>query len=354
MNESEMELQAIRQKLQSLQAETPSYESEPLPWSPSPSVQPTLPLRSQPTPQDAQTVAQLAATVETLRHRTAQKLYPVTQPVPVVSPHPAPNTSVPAPQISPAEREAAQHLLDLGWQRLKSQGDKINALSQAQEAAILEFKALAERLERDLRRQEILGEQGVYSGYGSHPVCEYESAIVPLIEQSPQGIYRLTHRPVDLYQAEREASLNAQALRDRAHARDGAFHPFPQRNGLDWQTMFEEPWQMLQSVYHWGRDQFQALLQPTEPAPIPTHRKRSRSRITALDVLIWVGGGVITRLGLNLMLSAFPILWLPAIAIIVILSAWALYRAVLMPRTDINFGLRLLMGIIGLLIGGHL
>ena len=67
MNKSEMELQAIREKLQSLKAEPPLAEDHSLPWS-SQSLSGHLPYtRKESTEDDGQNLAQIASTVETDR-----------------------------------------------------------------------------------------------------------------------------------------------------------------------------------------------------------------------------------------------------------------------------------------------
>ena len=134
MNKSEMELQAIREKLQSLKADLPLEENHSLPWSPI-SLSSHLSYPSQePTEEDDQNLAQIASTVETLKQRSNLHLQQFSNPgdsSPSTPPHPA--------------TEAQDRLFELNWQRLAAQAQRINQLSQTQETAILELKAIADQ-----------------------------------------------------------------------------------------------------------------------------------------------------------------------------------------------------------------
>ncbi|NJN88807.1 MAG: hypothetical protein HC881_24140 [Leptolyngbyaceae cyanobacterium SL_7_1] len=59
------------------------------------------------------------------------------------------------------------------------------------------------------------------------------------------------------------------------------------------------------------------------------------------------------RLALSVVLNTFPALGLPAMALIVVPAAIALYRAVTAPQTSHTWGYRLFLMMIGLLIGGR-
>ncbi len=119
-----------------------------------------------------------------------------------------------------------------GLRRLESQGSRINQLSAELEAAVLELKAIASEVNRDWRALQAIQEPGKGAITFAKPgetaakrdaresfvpdVCEYQAANVPNVKQKQSGSFVLTSRPVDLFQAEREAALLAQTLRQRA------------------------------------------------------------------------------------------------------------------------------------------
>jgi len=119
-----------------------------------------------------------------------------------------------------------------GVERLESQAQRINQLSAELEAAVLELKAIASEVNRDWRALQAIQEPGKGAIAFAKPgatavkrearesfipdVCEYVAANVPNVKQKQSGSFVLTSRPVDLFQAEREAALLAQTLRQRA------------------------------------------------------------------------------------------------------------------------------------------
>jgi hypothetical protein len=136
-----------------------------------------------------------------------------------------------------------------GVERLESQAQRINQLSAELEAAVLELKAIASEVNQDWRALQAIQESSTgaicASSFRAAPltqqrnalalanpgatvakrdaresfipdVCEYQSANVPNVKQKQSGSFVLTSRPVDLFQAEREAALLAQTLRQRA------------------------------------------------------------------------------------------------------------------------------------------
>ena len=356
MNKSAMELQAIRDKLQSLKAEPPLEEDNPLPWSSTALSSHRSYPRQQSTEADDQNLAQIASTVETLKQRSNLHLqqYPNVDNVDAAStaalPSPSPSSAPPPPST-----EVQDRLLELNWQRLATQAQRINQLSQTQESAILELKAIADRLERDLRKREMLGEQTAYSAELIPTVCEYESAIVPEVTQDSQGRVILTHRALDLYQAEREATLTAQALRDRTVSRNIPFQGLDTLPDLGLNCLIEEPMSYLQTFWNGCSDQVQDLF--NRPPRRASHRPRSRRKPTGLswlDAMIWFSSAAIIRLGLDFLLAAYPALWPPVLVIILALVTIALYHTAFAKHPDFGLGYRLLLAIAGLIVGGRL
>lgn len=98
-----------------------------------------------------------------------------------------------------------------GLRRLESQAERINQLSAELEAAVLELKAIASEVNLDWRA--IQAEQKFSN---CTDICKYYKVAVPQVERKPDGSFLLLSKPVDLFQAEREAQLLAQTLRQRS------------------------------------------------------------------------------------------------------------------------------------------
>lgn len=95
--------------------------------------------------------------------------------------------------------------------RLKSldvQAERLNQLSNELETAMIELKAIATEVKRDLRAVQATG----HSCFASN-ICEFVADVVPYVAQKPSGSLVLMLRPVDLFKSEREAVLLAQFLR---------------------------------------------------------------------------------------------------------------------------------------------
>ena len=359
MKKSEMELQAIREKLQSLKADLPLEEDNPLPWPPASLSNHFSYTSQEPPEEDDQNLAQIASTVETLKQRSNLHLQQYAN---TAAPSP---TSPSLPYPPPPSTEAQDRLLELNWKRLAAQAQRINQLSQTQESAILELKAIANRLEQDLRKRETLGEQSAYPGDRIPAVCQYKSAIVPEVTQDRQGRMILTHRSIDLYQAEREASLTANALRDRAVSRNMAVQDLENPPDLGLNCLIEEPIGFIQTFWNGCSAQVQQLSQrsPHPDNHRPTHRRPTNRRLTShnrssdmswLDAMIWFSSSAIIRLGLNFLLAAYPALWPPVLVMILALMAIALYQTAFAKSSNFGLGYRLLLAIAGLIVGGQL
>ncbi|MGF1538659.1 MAG: hypothetical protein ACFB4J_19530 [Elainellaceae cyanobacterium] len=87
---------------------------------------------------------------------------------------------------------------------------------------------------------------------------------------------------------------------------------------------------------------------PTEPVAEPL------SDLTLQDALLWVTASAAVRVGLDLLLATYAGLWLPVIALITAPAAIALYRTAVNPEAGFLLGRRLLLIMIGLLLGGRM
>ena len=82
--------------------------------------------------------------------------------------------------------------------------------------------------------------------------------------------------------------------------------------------------------------------------------RKPAPRFLIQDGVIWLIGSVMMRVGIDVLLIAFPSLWLPITAIVLTPVALALYQAAMNPQPSVHSGRRLLVVMVGLLIGGQL
>ncbi|MGF1514218.1 MAG: hypothetical protein ACFB5Z_11060 [Elainellaceae cyanobacterium] len=75
--------------------------------------------------------------------------------------------------------------------------------------------------------------------------------------------------------------------------------------------------------------------------------------LTLQDILLWVAASAAVRVGLDLLLATYAGLWLPVIALIIAPAAIALYQTAVNPKAGFVLGGRLLLIMIGLLLGGR-
>ncbi len=150
----------------------------------------------------------LQAGIRLVRHSVSKKALK-----PEVSNEQKPLLSFPAKSSVEVLRQRTRE----GVKRLESQAEYINELAAELEVAVLEFKGIASEVNRDWRAM-----QGIQKTAAKiADICEYRAAVVPQVERKKDGSFVLKSRLVDLFQAEREATLLAQSLRSRARKKQG-------------------------------------------------------------------------------------------------------------------------------------
>ncbi|MGG6297852.1 hypothetical protein ACQ4M4_25955 [Leptolyngbya sp. AN02str] len=269
--------------------------------------------------------------------RTAIATSPTTSSRYAVINPPSPNSSSPAPQP-----QAAQAIANELLQQLEAKAQHINHLSAEQEATMLELKAIAQRLERDLQHADLrdnpLGQRDLST------ICEYETSQVLHVEPDAAGGWVVTTRDVDLFKLEREAEMMASTLRRRASS----------RHSYDWTHA-------VVSVQHWLK-QLTALIPQRRPASLRGNRPTVRAAAKAVTAqppmslpvaAAWVVGATIARVVIDGLLASFPVLWVPAVMLVVTPAAIAAYRTTVAPETSMIWGYRLFMIMVGLLLGGR-
>ena len=366
MKSDEMELQAIKEKLQRVRQEPLSSEATRLPWVP------TSPRVVSPSAGDhgassiRPSLHKYAATVETLKQRSNQHLKAfeddrqfsgyVNE---VAAPVGESDWQMPQP-TAPEPWEMEVYL-----QALAKQAAQINQLSERQEAAMLAMKAICDRLALEGYDMAAWNDQNGASAPLATALCEFHAAVVPTVQQTRQGAYVLNYREVDLYQDQRQAQEVAAGL--RSHHQDHAGGDLITRLAtLDWGRLWARALNTLHQGLQWGNRQInnrghqhrQSTRQVSKPyAKHPPQGRpqgaKTRSRITPLDGLIWFSGAAIVRICIDFLVAQNPVLF-PYIAILMLgIGLFVLYRATLAPRPDYALGFRLLIVIAGLVVGSR-
>ena len=199
MKSTDMELQAIREKLQLLQAEPPAAETLVLPWSEAGGT------ASVPQPFRSAVPAANQSPQQKLDHQNPNK-----------SPQEIAIEAL--KQRSRGGDQAANARIDnlvaQELYRLEVQANYINERSQQQAADIMALKRSAQQASVGLRRQ----------GIHTHPQLtaitqfleSYESAAVPRMEKDDQGHFNLTYDTVDFsIEPSKMRSITAHTLRNR-------------------------------------------------------------------------------------------------------------------------------------------
>lgn len=286
-------------------------------------------------------------------------------------------------QLQSQSFQTPEQLFEQSLKILESQVQHINQLSAVQENAILELKTIAEQVEREwktIERSQRGYSDAIHSAEAAldsppiceYVVCEYVGTAVPQIEKNQDGIYVLSARSIDLFKAEREATLTAEALRHRAG----------RRNASEPQSVPPSIWQRLTNLLSpassassasSARSKVRSLpissttassttassttATPDQPSPSSRRVARSRRQRSVLRLKEAVAlflGAVIVRVVLDMVLASFPVFWTPAIALLVTPAAIAVYRGSHTPQSGLVWGYRLLIIMIGLLLGARL
>lgn len=269
-------------------------------------------------------------------------------------------------QLHPQFAQTVEQYLRRALPILEAQVQHINQLSAVQEAALLELKATAEKVEQDWKTLEQSTRPSFEPERTIAPLCRYSSVAVPKIEQDEKGVYVVSNRSIDLFKAEREAVLTAQALRHWAE-RDKSSSPQATV------TAGKQSWKWLKDMLMLSgpiAPQNTPNQVPAAPEAVAVHartpkrarrtrrstsrRPQSRVVINLKEGVALILGAVMVRLVLDLLRVSFPGLWVPAVALLITPTAIAVYRTTRTPRSGFAWGYRLLFIMIGLLLGGRL
>ncbi len=373
MKKTDMELQAIRDKLerlQSLRDEPIASAQQPLPWS--------APKGSSPSSTEEPSGNRPALAIETLKQRSLSS--------------------------DQAVNAHTDHLIAQEIYRLEVQAIAINERSRQQSAEL-------EALKRSARQAAVaLARQGIQK----HPLletiselfAEYPSAVVPFVGKDDQGHFTLTYETIDFQRAEKEAVGIAHSLRQRspmpmqvpfAHpiepsphhriareraALETADNPTLGLMGLERATATKQS--INQTVSQWVQIHFNRALAAGMRLLWQGHRHRAKSALegiegpevgqdlpegpmsstfgsylsndqfSLLDGTIWFSCAAILRVAIEAIASSYPLLrvslWVGLIGVV----GFALYQVIVSNASNYSAIYRLLVAILGLFLAGFL
>lgn len=373
MKHTDMELQAIREKLQMLQAEPPAAETLTLPWS------------------DARSDGGSAARAD------AKEDSPVNQSPQAIAIETLKQRSRGSDQATKAHID---YLVSQELFRLEAQASSINERSQQQAMDIMTLKRSAQAAAVGLRRQ----------GIHDHPqlaaitqfLDRYESAAVPLIERNDQGFFALSYNTIDFHQAEHEAINTANVLRNRRRVHQVTPFSQPVEPAANDQAFKQEAFnheeftheaesrtdrlsQLIENSSAWLKATFRKAFNSFSHQASKTKNRRHRRRrglansasndweegfvengppvshypndtfnhqFTWLDGTIWFSGAAIARIVVQPLLAFSPLIENVLLIGLVGIIAFALYRVIVEKSPNYTMVYRLCIGMMGLFLGG--
>lgn len=325
---------------------------------------------------EAQQAAELQQAAESLRAMSAALTSAVVAPAPSGASSPS-FAAAKAPFVAASGRKSppeAPTRLEFPaaevMRLLEVKADEINQLSAAQEAAMLELKAIAQKLERDWKTLDT--QQHPFAGEAADlpPLCEYLETEVPLVQRDEKGAFVVTKRPVDLFQAERDAEWMAQSLRHRGDGRStgsasqgqryrsGRLTPAPSASAMaiaatTAQRALRGLLALVNRVLLPSDRQRAARSMQRQSPPATTGRLPMTEAPSMQTSAVLLIGAAIARIGADWLLAMNADFWLPVALLIVAPAALAIYRTTVAPHTSITWGYRIFLIFLGLLIGGR-
>jgi hypothetical protein len=236
---------------------------------------------------------------------------------------------------------------------------------------MLELKAIAQKLERDWKALDT--QQHIFAGEASDrpALCEYLDTEVPLVQRDERGAFVVTKRPVDLFQAERDAEWMAQSLRHRGDGhssgsvgrgrrhRSTGLASAPSSSAIaialtTAQRALRGLMALVSQVLLPGDRQRTARSMQRQSAPATAGRPPMTEAPSMQTSAILLIGAAIARIGADWLLAMNAGFWLPVALLIVAPAALAIYRTTVAPHTSVTWGYRIFLIFLGLLIGGRM
>ncbi|MEB3337303.1 MAG: hypothetical protein VKJ46_07580 [Leptolyngbyaceae bacterium] len=240
------------------------------------------------------------------------------------------------------EAQATQQRVSEGLKRLEAQAQHINQLSTDIEVALFELKEISAQVHRE---QKALRQSDgtAFPEMDKPPVYECSIATVPQIQPREDGSLVLNMRQIDLLRAEREAEINAQFLRQRAHQK--RLMPLQDQNHAQ-EFLAKTARGAIPSVSFAIAPPFRRWLKSVLDLP-----QGMSARVS--DGVVWIVAAAVIRLGLQVIVNAYPALWMPAVLVLITPALIATYQITFMTQSGLILGYRLLLLLVGLLLGGR-
>lgn len=253
--------------------------------------------------------------------------------------------------------------LTMTFQQLNAQAQHVNAIANTLQVAMADMKAIAQTLEHQRALAAAIGESMPLANVDCFLECRDQTFVVPFVSQSENGALVVEGMPIDgidprsdMERSTRPKQNKTTATRRNQQQMWRLINPwFLWLIGIESES-HKKPWR---PNHHVETRHQPTTVKPnrrnisTAPAAAIAEAKSSSSPSLA-QCLFWIGGSIFIRIGLDMVLMAYPMLWPPAIALVVTPAAIAIYRTVIDSQVSFLLGRRLILIMIGLLIGGRL
>jgi hypothetical protein len=248
-------------------------------------------------------------------------------------------TATAMPEAPSATEQMALQQLAETWRQLEAKADQVNQLSATQEAMLLEVRAIAQRVERDWRATGLQDFPFADADGDLSALYGRDSADVPVIERDATGKFVMTQRTLELSKAEREAALMAEVLRKKRQPRSSILTP-----------LGRAVWNGFQRLLAGNPSRPKSRRPPVAPSNVVV---QAHPDLSLQQAATWLVGATLARMAIDALLISYPAFWLPAVGLIIAPAAIAAYRTTVAPESSIQWGYRLLLIMVGLLLGGR-
>ena len=412
MKKTDMELQAIRDKLKQLESEPPAGDVLSMPWSapqtPFSSAVHTAQTSAKPatSSQASQVKSPQAAAMATLRQRS------ISQGGSLPAGHTGNQPSSRQPTGEANRR--AQALVAQEIERLEIHARNINQRSQEQTAEILAMKSSAQQAVVALRRQGIDDPQLKTI---AQFLEQYPSASVPYLDRDSQGHFTLSHNTINLHHAEQEAVETANALRNNHRRSTGGSRAQSDQSWSSAPVPFSQPVTPGPSLDQYFDESVSAAAQGRRPRPkkqpmsallnlmlqikkshqsllkqpvlagsftastpdqfgvsengiaqksvsqnktnqnrigqnlTTAHQNKASKGFSWMDGAIWLSTAAITRIVLEAIVLSYPIVRMPLMVVLFSVISLSIYRVFVSKSSDPTPAYRLGVVLLGLFLG---
>jgi len=246
------------------------------------------------------------------------------------------------------------------YRHLSAQAQRVNAISTDLQVALQKMGAIAEQVEYQRTLASVTGHSTPLTTLECVLDCPESSLSIPIVERQENGtlmvkaltISNITHHssPENLAHPPQRKSHSPGDSKTRRGQMPKLLRWLLGLNSAPVSSSADSS-SLPQNLRPHLRVNASQTTAPRRQLTPPANHAFSPS---LTGTILWLGGSIFVRIGLDALLLAYPMLWPPAIALVITPAAIAIYRTTVAPQSSFLLGRRLLLIMIGLLIGGRL